>query len=104
MKWKLLCAAGIGAVPSRHRLPLGIAQFPLLCGFGKHWNPVVIADSPTSRGSTYAPGRSSGSGKSAFHFSFQSQLPNNKGNKISRSGLSMGVRMKSSVQSERIKE
>ena len=51
---------------SRNHLPLGIAQLPLLCGFGKHWNPLVTADSPTSGGSTYAPVRSWGSGESAF--------------------------------------
>lgn len=43
----------------------------------KYWKPVVTAASPTSGGSSSAPG------ESAFHFSSQSQLPNIKGNTIS---------------------
>lgn len=40
-----------GAAPCRHWWPLGIAQFPLLCGFGKPLSPVVIAGLTPTRSS-----------------------------------------------------
>lgn len=56
----------------------GDSPVPLLCGFGKSLNPVVIAGLTSTRSSQEKLRglKEPKSGEYAFHIGFQSQLPN----------------------------